>query len=110
MHPLQPLLQAHFNHLAEPGPPHQGGQFIQVGSRRDLEVFHEAGGDALRARAQAPFVVVQQVAAEAAHGSGHSNNLLPVSFWYISTMNRLAFRVRGPSGRVPTRNWGSSST
>ena len=40
----------------------------------------------------------------------HSNSLLPVNFSYISTMNRLALTVMGPSGRVPTRKAGSSST
>ena len=61
-------------------------------------------------RSMALFQFLQQVAAEAAQGLAHSSSLLPVNFSYISTMNRLALTVRGPSGRVPTRKAGSSST
>ena len=97
-------------HGAEPGPARQVGQLVQGGPGGDAEVVHEAGGDGLRVQADALLVFLQQVAAEAAQGCAHSSSLLPVNFSYISTMNRLALTVRGPSGRVPTRKAGSSST
>ena len=95
---------------AEPGLFHQAGQLRHGGTARHAEVAHEAGGEALRVQGVLGRVVVQQPAAEVFPRPVHSSNLFPVNRSYISTMNRLALRERGPSGLVPTRNWGSART
>ena len=107
---LQPV-HLSLPHGAKPGPLRQVGQLFQGGAGRQSEVVHETRGQLLRVQGLPVRVVIEQGAAEAAQGLGHhSNSLLPVNFSYISTMNRLALMVMGPSGRVPTRKAGSSST
>ena len=76
-----------------------------VGRAGHVEVAHEAGGESLRVQGLVGRVV-QQPAAEVLSRPVHSSSLLLANRSYISTMNRLVFRVMGPSGRVSTRNTG----
>ena len=96
-------------HLAEPGSFQQGLDLLHRGAGGDVEVAHEAGGEALRVQGLVGGVV-QQPSAEVLSRPVHSSSLLLANRSYISTMNRLVFRVMGPSGRVPTRKTGSAST
>ena len=62
-------------------------------------VAHKEGGQTLRVEGlEGDGVVVQQAAEEAVSRPVHSSSLLLVNRSYISTMNLLALRERGPSG------------
>ena len=103
-------LEALARHMAEPRPPQQLLQTLQVRTTPYPEVAQERAGHVLRVGGMPGEAVVQQAAAEALERPRHESSLFPVKRSYISTMKRLAPRESRPSGRVPTRNAGSVRT
>ena len=85
-------------------------ELLEAGADRDAEVADEQVGDV---RGVVPLPArqpCQDGLSEVVQRSHHSKSCLSVSCSYISTMNRFAAVVRGPSSLVPKLNLGSATT